>query len=116
MIGSEPLHVAVIWAGDGPRLVTAAATRPALIDRVAAYVTAHAAEQLSPEDAEHVESCLLDGDLDGAISHYFDVARRRWDEESLHICSVDDIRSVAGRTGRHLMLWHSPPEARRPAV
>ena len=116
MIGSEPLHVAVIWAGDGPRLVTAAATRPALLERVSAYVAAHAAEQLWPEDAAHIDSCVQAGDHDGAISHYFDAAGRRWDDEQLHLCSVEDIRSLAGRAGRHLVLWHSPPDAQRPAV
>ena len=89
MTGSNPLHVAVVWAADGPRLVAAAPTRGAVLERVADYVAAHAPDQLAPDDAARVAAHLCSDDYESAAHHYFAVAARRWDEERLHLGVVD---------------------------
>ena len=95
-IGNEPLHLALILAADGPRLLTAAPTRPALLERVAGYVARYAPHQLWPDDAAYVFTLLDGGHHERAIRHYFD-ADRRWDREELQlsIVEVDEAAATA---------------------
>ncbi len=90
----DPLHLALIWAADGPRLLTAAPTRTALLERVAGYVARYAPHQLWPDDAAHVATLLDDGQHEAAIRHYFE-AERRWDPEQLQLTVVDAAGAVA---------------------
>jgi hypothetical protein len=90
---NDPLHVALIWADDGPRLLTAAPTREAVLERVAGYVSVYAPHQLGPEDAACVAELLDGGSHGDAIRHYFE-ADRRWDEEQRHLTVVDAVGSA----------------------
>jgi hypothetical protein len=89
-----PLHLALICAADGPRLLTAAPTRPALLERIAGYVARYAPHQLWPDDAAHVAALLDDGHHEVAIRRYFE-AERRWDAEQLHLAVVEAAGAAA---------------------
>jgi hypothetical protein len=88
MTENTPLHVAVVWSIDGPRLLTLARSRDQLLERVAGYVAARAPERLHPGDAARVGEHLERGDHESAASHYFDTVGERWDEEHLHLYVV----------------------------
>jgi len=108
MTASDPLHVAVVLAPDGPRLLTAAPTRAALLESVAGYVAAHAPDRLWPEDASRVARQLRDGDHEGAIRHYFETTDRPWDEEQLHVHEVDADDPVIDPSAQPVARWHAP--------
>jgi hypothetical protein len=108
MTESHPLHVAVVLAADGPRLLTAAPTRAALLESVAGYVAAHAPDRLWPDDASRVAEHLRDGDHEGAIRHYFETGDRPWDEEQLHVHELDAAEPVIDPSVPPVARWHAP--------
>ena len=76
-------HVAVVSAPDGLRLIACCRTERELVRLLAKYVALHAARQLWPADARRVRSLLRNGELEGAVAHYFARVGGRWDNEQL---------------------------------
>ena len=74
-------HTALVYALDGVRLVATAASRPALMRRLAEYVGRQACEMLCANDAHRVEALLGDQAYDEAVELYFVLVGERWDEE-----------------------------------
>lgn len=83
-----PVHLAIVYAADGVRFVTAAQSREAAQRRLAGYVAERAELNLWPPDAERVRQLMLSGCEAGAIETYFRCVGERWDLESLHRESV----------------------------
>jgi hypothetical protein len=74
-------HTALVYALDGVRFVATAASRRALMRRVAHYVERHADDALWANDASRVRRLLEDGAHEEAIELYFALAGQRWDDE-----------------------------------
>lgn len=87
--GGRILHVAVVYALNDVRHVTAATSRAALAARLADYVRQHAANQLWPGDARRLRRLLAARRFEAAVEHYFASVGGRWDEERLVIEAVD---------------------------
>jgi hypothetical protein len=87
--GEQTLHVAVVYGGNDVRYVTAAASRAALVARLADYVRRHAANQLWPDDARRLRRLLAARRFDAAVEHYFASVGGRWDEERLMVEAVE---------------------------
>ena len=77
------VHVAIVSARDGVRLVAACRTERELLRRLARYVIHHATWQLWPADARRVRSLVARGALVAAIDCYFARVGERWDDERL---------------------------------
>ena len=94
------LCVAVVHAADGVRLATAASSRVEIVRRLAEYVQRRLSQTLWPEDARHVRSLLMRGELEAAVEVYFGRVGRRWDEEWLVTTSIVIAdEASAGRAG-----------------
>jgi hypothetical protein len=87
--GEQTLHVAVVHGPNDVRHITAAESRAALAERLAAYVRRHAGKQLWPCDARRLRRLLVARRFEAAVEHYFASVGGRWDEERLVIQSVD---------------------------
>jgi len=74
-------HTAVVHAPDGVRFVAAAASRHALMRRIADYVRRHADERLWASDAPRVHELLAAAAHEEAVELYFALVGQRWDEE-----------------------------------
>lgn len=74
-------HTALVYALDGVRFVATAASRRALMRRVAQYVERHAGDALWPNDALRVRRLLEDGAHEEAVELFFALTGERWDEE-----------------------------------
>ena len=94
------LCVAVVHAADGVRLAAAASSRVEIVRRLAEYVQRRLSQTLWPEDARHVRSLLMRGELEAAVEVYFGRVGRRWDEEWLVTTSIVIAdEASAGRAG-----------------
>jgi hypothetical protein len=85
---SLPLHVAVVHAADGVRVVMAEGSRASLLLRLAEYVRGRAPHALWPDEAERVRRALAAGRRREAIEVYFAEVGRRWDAEVLFTTRV----------------------------
>jgi hypothetical protein len=74
-------HTAIVYALDGVRLIAAAASRHALMRRVAEYVRRQAGEMLWANDARRVDQLLAERAHEEAVELYFALVGQRWDEE-----------------------------------
>jgi hypothetical protein len=74
-------YTAVVYALDGVRLVAAATSRRALMQRVADYVQRHAGERLWATDARRVHQLVAGAAHEDAVEYYFAMVGQRWDEE-----------------------------------
>ena len=91
------MHVAVVLDEGGVRLVHAAATRAALMERIVAYVAEQEpAGRLWPPDASRLATLLAAGEVDAAVEHYFESAGRRWDGERLLVRAFELDRTDEG--------------------
>jgi hypothetical protein len=88
------VHVAVVGAADGVRLVAVGRTRRAPFRRLAAYVRVRVDVELPEDDARLVRRRLGAGDLEGAVRAYFACGARRWDEEWLHLTTAGGAREL----------------------
>jgi hypothetical protein len=76
-----PPHTPLVYALDGVRFVASAASRRALMQRVAQYVEQNAGERLWAGDARRVRQLVGDGAHEEAVELYFALVGERWDEE-----------------------------------
>jgi hypothetical protein len=89
------VHVAVIGAADGVRLVAVGRTRDALLRRVAEYVERRVDLELPEEEAARIRRQLASGEIEAAVHGYFACDARRWDEEWLHLTTAREPRARA---------------------
>lgn len=94
----QTLYVAIVYAVNDVRFITAAMSRGALAVRLAGYVRQHAGNQLWPDAAGRVYSLLAERRFDAAVEHYFATVGGRWDEERLVIEAVEQWQSPPGTT------------------
>jgi hypothetical protein len=87
-VEQEPIHVAVVTAADGVRLVALATSMEELLVKVAEYVEPRVVAELPLGSAMEVMDHLIAGRNEAAVKRYFDCASRRWDVESLHMTTV----------------------------
>jgi len=92
---TKVLHVAVVYAKDGIRLLTASHSARIVSERVAACIAIQAEALLWPADAQQVHSLLEIGRTEEAIAWYFDRVGERWEREYLHREEVDAGRSTS---------------------
>lgn len=76
-------------AADGPQFTAVAACPEALAHRLAEYVRRKHEAQLWPADAARVRALLDAGELDAAVTMYFERVGERWDEEWLVTAQID---------------------------
>jgi len=76
-----PPHTALVYALDGVRFVAAAASRLALMRRVARYVERNVGDRRWANDAARVRQLLEHGAPDEAVVLSFALVGQRWDEE-----------------------------------
>ncbi len=79
--GVSPPHSAFVYALDGVRFVATAASRRALVRRVAYYVERNVGDRLWANDAARVRLLLENGAHADAIDLYFALVGQRWDDE-----------------------------------
>jgi hypothetical protein len=84
------LHVAVVGAADGVRMVAVAYSLDELLRRLADYVTRRLDLELPKSAAREVRSQLASGALAAAVKLYFSCNDRRWDEEWLHVTTIPE--------------------------
>lgn len=101
------LHVAVVYAPDGIRLLTAALSEEVVAERLAAHIDAQADFLLWPADAHQVRVLLETGDTEEAIALYFGRVGERWEREYLHREEAASV-GLAGtdrRRGKREQAW-----------
>jgi hypothetical protein len=91
------VHIAVVRAPDGVRLVAACRTERELLCNLSAYVTRRAARQLWPADAQRVRSLAAGGALEAAVDFYFARVGERWDSEELLKVALDESSTAEPR-------------------
>ena len=80
-------HTGIVYALDGARFVAAAASRRALMRRLAGYVGRHAEQRLWPDDARRVQNLLAEAAHEEAVELYFALVGERWEEEWILIAN-----------------------------
>lgn len=103
------LHVAVVYAHDGIRLLTAAHSSDAVAESLAAYIHGQADILLWPADAQRVRGLLKTGDTEEAITFYFARVGERWEREQLRREAVVSSESAGapGQPCRRRPGWYS---------
>jgi hypothetical protein len=91
--GSAVAIMAIVHAADGVRCVATGVSSEAVASRVAEYVRERCDDVLWPDAASVVHAMLAGGNLDAAISLYFDRVGERWDEERLELVAVPEGRA-----------------------
>lgn len=77
------LHVAVVYAVDGIRFLTAARSAEELMGKVAAYIEENVEYLLRPEDSVRVRALLAEARVPDAVTVYFERVGERWEREYL---------------------------------
>lgn len=80
---SAATYLAVVHAADGVRFVAAAPSRPEVVRQLADYVRPRVKHTLWADDARHVRSLFIRGELEAAVEVYFGRVGERWDGEWL---------------------------------
>jgi hypothetical protein len=87
--GSAAVHIAVVYAIDGVRLVSAGESQEAVAARLAEYVGEQAEHALRPDGAARIRALLRGGSPWEAVQLYFARVGERWDREYLQIQRVE---------------------------
>jgi hypothetical protein len=93
---------AIVHTPDGVRFVTTGTSREAVTARIAEYVRERSDGVLPADAAREVGTMLALGNIDAAITLYFERVGERWDDERLEL--VTGERHVAGWTSAEPMV------------
>lgn len=83
------IHVAAVCTAAEVRMLAGALAPADLERRLAAYVRRNATQLLWPTESARVLRLLEQGQSDEAISVYFSAVGDRWDQEFLHLQTLD---------------------------
>ena len=76
---------AIVHTPDGVRFVATGLSREAVAARIASYVRERCNDVLSADTAGEVHMLLAVGNVDAAITAYFERVGERWEEEHLDL-------------------------------
>lgn len=76
---------AIVHTPDGVRFVATGVSREAVAARIASYVRERYEDVLSADAAGEVHMMLAVGNIDAAITAYFERVGERWEEEHLEL-------------------------------
>ena len=83
---------AIVHSADGVRFVTTATSADAVVSRLADYVRERCDHVLWADTAREVRALLGIGNLDAAITLYFERVGDRWDDERLELATLERER------------------------
>jgi hypothetical protein len=83
-------HVAIVYAPRGVLFLSATHSRAARERQLAGYVREQAIRQLSPSTRDEVLELMHRGAIPTAVRRYFEAVVREWDDEWLHLESLED--------------------------
>jgi hypothetical protein len=93
---------AIVHAPDGVRFVATGVSRDAVATRIAAYVRERCEHVLCADAASEVHTLLALGNIDSAITAYFERVGERWEDERLELFTGE--RNGARWTSQEPML------------
>lgn len=87
MISNDEVVIitAIVHTPDGVRFVATGLSREAVAARIASYVRERYDDVLSADAAREVHIMLAVGNVDAAITAYFERVGERWEEEHLEL-------------------------------
>lgn len=94
--------IAIVHTSDGVRFVATGPSRQAVAARIASYVRERCDDVLYADAASEVRTMLALGNIDAAITAYFERVGERWEDEHLELFTGE--RNGARWTSEKRML------------